>query len=37
MKHLKHASETLTKTPEKHLKSLQKHTQHPDKALATYV
>jgi hypothetical protein len=34
MKHLKHASETFAKTPEKHLKSLQKHTQHPYKTLA---
>jgi hypothetical protein len=34
MKHLKHASETLAKTPEKHLKPLQKHTQYPDKTLA---
>ena len=31
MKHLKHASKTLAKTPEKHLKPLQKHTQPPDK------
>jgi hypothetical protein len=34
MKHLKHASETLAKTPdENHVK----HTQHPDKTIATYV
>jgi CII-binding regulator of phage lambda lysogenization HflD len=36
MKHLKHASETLGN----HLKTLEnqcKHTQHPDKTLATYV
>jgi hypothetical protein len=30
MKHLK-------KTPKKHLKHIGKHTQHPDKTLATYV
>jgi hypothetical protein len=37
MKHLKHTSETLAKTPEKHLKIIVKSTQHPDKILATYV
>jgi hypothetical protein len=37
MKHLKHVSETLAKTPKKHLKPLQKYTQHPDKTLTTYV
>ena len=41
MKHLKHASKTLAKTPEKYLKLLQKHTQHLDKTLPhmceTYV
>jgi hypothetical protein len=37
MKHLKHASKILTKTPEKILKSIVKHMQHPDKTLATYV
>jgi hypothetical protein len=37
MKHLKHVSETLAKTLEKHLKPLQKYTQHPNKTLATYV
>jgi hypothetical protein len=36
MKHLKYASETLAKTPEKHLKTIVKHTEHPDKTLATY-
>jgi hypothetical protein len=35
MKHLKHASETLAKTQEKHLKSLQKQTQHLDKTPAS--
>jgi hypothetical protein len=33
MTHLKYASETLAKT----LKTIVKHTQHPDKTLATYV
>jgi hypothetical protein len=37
MKHLKHAYETLAKTPERHLKTITKYTQHPDKTLATYV
>jgi hypothetical protein len=37
MKHLKHAYETLTKTHEKHLKIIVKHTQHPDKILATHA
>jgi hypothetical protein len=38
MKHLEYASsKTFAKIPEKHLKPLQKHTQHPDKTLATYV
>jgi hypothetical protein len=36
MKHLKHASETLAKTPEKTHEN-NKHTQHPDKMRATYV
>jgi hypothetical protein len=36
MKCLKHVSETLTKTYEKHLKTIVKHTQHPDKTLASY-
>jgi hypothetical protein len=30
-------SETLTKTPEKHSKTIVKHIQHPDKTLATYM
>jgi hypothetical protein len=34
---LKHASETLVKTPENTLKSIQKHKQHPDKILAIYL
>ena len=33
----KHASETLEKTPEKYLKTIVKHTQHPDKTLTTYI
>jgi hypothetical protein len=37
MKVLKHASETLAKIYEKHLKTIVKHTQHPDKTLATYM
>jgi hypothetical protein len=37
MKHLKHVSETLTKTHKKHLKTFVKHTQHPNKILATYA
>jgi hypothetical protein len=37
MKHLKHASETLAKTHGKHLKTIVKHMQHPDKTLTTYV
>jgi len=37
MKHLKHTSETLTKIPEKHLKTIVKHTQQADKTLATYM
>jgi hypothetical protein len=37
MKHLKHTSETLAKTHEKHLKNIVKHTQHPDEILVTYV
>jgi hypothetical protein len=36
-KHLKHVCETLTKTCEKHLKTIATHTQHPDKTFATYV
>jgi hypothetical protein len=31
---MKYASETLAKTPEKHLKLLQKHTKYPDKTFA---
>jgi len=37
MKHLKHEAETLAKIPEKHLKTIVKHTQHPDKTFAIYV
>jgi hypothetical protein len=37
MKHIKHVSETLAKSPEKHLKIIVKYTQHPDKTLATYM
>jgi hypothetical protein len=37
MEQLQHASETLTKIHEKHLKNIIKHTQHPDKTLATYM
>jgi hypothetical protein len=37
MKHLKHASETLAKTPEKTLETIAKHTQHQGKTLITYV
>jgi hypothetical protein len=38
MKHLKHASETLAKTPRKTLeKIISKHMQHLDKILATYM
>jgi hypothetical protein len=37
MKHLKHGYDTLAKTPEKHLKTIATHTQHPDKTLITYV
>jgi hypothetical protein len=37
MKHLKHASETLEKIPANTLKSIEKHMQHPDKTLATYL
>jgi hypothetical protein len=33
MKHLKHMSETVTKTPEKHFENHYKHTQHLDKIL----
>jgi hypothetical protein len=36
MKHLKYASETLVKTPERHLKTIVKHMQHPDKTPATF-
>jgi CMP-N-acetylneuraminic acid synthetase len=36
MKHLKHAYETFTKTHKKYLKTIVKHTEHPDKTLATY-
>jgi hypothetical protein len=34
IKHLKHTSEAFVK---KHLKTMIKHTQHPDKTLATYM
>jgi hypothetical protein len=34
MKHVKHTSETLAKTPEKYFKPMQKHKQHLDKTLA---
>jgi hypothetical protein len=34
---LKHASKTLIKTHEKHLKIIVKYTLHPDKTLVTYV
>jgi hypothetical protein len=37
MKHLKYTSETLAKTPKKTLETIVKHTQDPDKTLATYV
>jgi hypothetical protein len=37
MKHLKHASETFVKTHKIHLKTIVKHTQHPDKTFATYL
>jgi hypothetical protein len=37
MQHLKHAYETLAKTPKKHWKTIATHTQHLDKMLATYV
>jgi hypothetical protein len=37
MKHLKHASETLEKTPGKHLKTIEKCTQYRDKTRATDV
>jgi hypothetical protein len=33
MKHLKHVSETLVKTCEKHLKPTATHTQHPNKTI----
>jgi hypothetical protein len=33
MKHSKHASETVAKTPEKHFENHYKHTQHLDKIL----
>jgi hypothetical protein len=36
MKHLKHAYETLAKTPQK-LENRVKHTQYPDKIFATYM
>jgi hypothetical protein len=36
MKHLKLASKTLTKTHKKYFKTIVKHTEHPDKTLATY-
>jgi hypothetical protein len=36
MKHLKQAFEILAKTPEKHLKTIAKITQHRDKTPATY-
>jgi hypothetical protein len=37
MKHLEHASKTLAKTLEKHLKNHSKHTQHANRTLTTYV
>ena len=37
MKHLKYVSKILKKTPEKHLKTIAKHTQYPNKTLATYM
>jgi len=37
MRHLKHVSETLAKTREKHLKTVVTHSQHPDKTFTTYV
>jgi hypothetical protein len=37
MKHLKHVSETLAKTPGNTLKPFAKHTQHTEKTLATYA
>jgi hypothetical protein len=37
MKHLKHVPETLAKKLKTLKKPLQKHMQHPDKTLATYV
>jgi hypothetical protein len=37
MKHLKHACQTLAKILEKHLKTVVKHTQYPDKTIAIYV
>jgi hypothetical protein len=37
MEHLKHAPETLAKTPENIRKAIAKHMQHPDKTLATSV
>jgi hypothetical protein len=37
MKHLKHSYETFAKTPKKHLKPLQKYTQHSDNTLANII
>jgi hypothetical protein len=37
MEQLQHAFETLIKIHEKHLKTIIKYTQHPDKTLATYM
>jgi transcriptional regulator NrdR family protein len=37
MKHLKNSYETLAKTFKKHLKPLQKHTQHSDNTLANII
>jgi hypothetical protein len=37
MKYLEHASETLAKTFEKHLKNHSKHMQHANRTPATYV
>jgi hypothetical protein len=37
LKHLKHASETLEKTPKKQLKTIAPIHKHPNKTHATYV
>jgi hypothetical protein len=36
-KKLKHVCQTLVKILEKHLKTVAKHTQHPDKTITIYV